>query len=98
MFFLAGGRDTTGISRPTKRAPVGADAVGDARLRTCSRFVSCEPVALASLEMTPNLVVLFLLLSTCSAGLQPGTLASNLLAMTSDLVAWCRFLLARLTY
>ena len=26
--FHAGGRDTTGISRPTKRMPVGADAVG----------------------------------------------------------------------
>ena len=36
--LLAGGRDTTGISRPTKRVPVGADAVGDTPLRTCSRF------------------------------------------------------------
>ena len=32
----AGGRDTTGISRPTKRMPVSADAVGDAPLCTCS--------------------------------------------------------------
>ena len=51
-----------------------------------------------ALEMTPNLVVLLVLLSTCSAGLQLGTLASNLLAMTSNLVAWCRFQLVRLTY
>ena len=36
--LLAGGWDTTGISRSTKRVPVGADAVGNAPLRTCSRF------------------------------------------------------------
>ena len=42
-----------------------------------------------ALDMTPNLVALLMLLSTCSTGLQPGTLASNLLAMTSDGPSTC---------
>ena len=32
---LAGGRDTAGTARPTKRVPVGAEAVEDAPLCTC---------------------------------------------------------------
>ena len=38
----AGGRVTADTARPTKRVPVGADAVGDARLCTCKFVMFCN--------------------------------------------------------